>query len=115
MASKLAQLEGEEAKLLEIKEKLNDQLRRLQVEELALRSMLQPDNALTEAKVVDVNSITSEPVLMELQKRNSSEAKVVDVNDITSEPVLMELQNTNLISAVADVCPTNGVSPKDTN
>ena len=67
MASKLALLQEEEAKLLEIKERLKDQLRRLQVEELALRSMLQPDNAITEASIVDVNEISNEPVLAELK------------------------------------------------
>ena len=58
MASKLAALQVEETKLNEIKEKLKDQLRRLQVEELALRSMLQSKSS-EECSIIDVNSFAS--------------------------------------------------------
>lgn len=45
-SEKLNTLKEEETKLLQVKEKLIDQLRRLQVEELALRSMLQTENGI---------------------------------------------------------------------
>lgn len=60
MASKLSALQEEENKLNEIKKKLKDQLRRLQVEELALRSMLHSEDSSTEYKIVDVSSPTIE-------------------------------------------------------
>ena len=60
MASKLSALQEEENKLNEIKKKLKDQLRRLQVEELALRSMLQSDDSGSDYKIVDVSTSTIE-------------------------------------------------------
>ena len=86
MASKLAILQEEEAKLLEIKEKLKDQLRRLQVEELALRSMLQPDNVMTKCTVVDANEISSDSAAAKLQKNNciSDDTTLLFSNDASS-------------------------------
>ena len=70
MASKLAALQDEENRLLEIKEKLKDQLRRLQVEELALRSMLQPSDITSRAAIVDVDA---------MQEESTDEPKTKDV------------------------------------
>jgi len=49
-SSSVQAFQQEEERLLKIKERLNDQLRRLQVEELALRSMLQSGEALEQFK-----------------------------------------------------------------